>query len=68
LYGGRKIITDEINNIFSPFFRSKYHGNTEKGYGLGPAITAKAIDVPKVKIHINYCKYTCFSLKIPRIL
>jgi len=63
---GQKIPADEINDIFNPFFRNRYHENTEKGYGLGLAIVAKAIDLLKIKIHVSSDEYTCFSLKIPR--
>jgi signal transduction histidine kinase len=65
---GPKIPENELQLIFNPFFRNQEQESSEKGYGLGLAIVAKAIDLLNMKLKVTSEEYTCFSLNIPKKL
>ena len=65
---GPRIPSNELQLIFNPFFRNQEQESSEKGYGLGLAIVAKAVDLLNIKLKVTSAEYTCFSLKIPKTL
>ena len=55
---GPEINSQNIDDIFMPFYRHKDHENTEKGYGLGLAIVKKASEALNLKIFVKSENHT----------
>lgn len=62
---GPQISTNELEEIFNPFYRNRNHETTQEGYGLGLAIVTKAAEILNIKIEVKSTENTCFTLSIP---
>lgn len=50
---GPEISTQDLEEIFIPFFRNKDHEDTHKGYGLGLAIVKKAAEALDIPVEVT---------------
>lgn len=61
---GPVIAKNVIPELFHPFYRSREHEDSTKGYGLGLAIVKKAADALHATVHVNSGSTTCFSITL----